>query len=88
MEFCLAWLVPDVDGDGGVSCPGGLGPAGGLHVIGGRADVVSVVARVDPLQTQLGTVLVELVVTLLVPLQEKRENLEIGKLKVLRVVNQ
>ena len=62
--------MSNVDGDGGVACPGGLGAASGLHVVGGRADVVAVVRGVDPLQPQLGSVLVELVVALLVPLRK------------------
>ena len=69
MHFFLAWLVSNIDGDGSVARPGCLGPAGGLHVVGGRADVVAVVAGVDALEAELGTVLVELVVALLVPLQ-------------------
>ena len=68
MHFFLAWLVSNIDGDGGVARPGGLGPTGGLHVVGGRADVVAVVAGVDALEAQFGTILVELVVALLVPL--------------------
>ena len=63
--------MSDVDGDGGVAGPGCLGAAGGLDVVGGRADVVAVVRGRDPLQTQLGTVLVELVVAHLIPLQEE-----------------
>ena len=71
LAIFLAWLVSNVDGDGGVARPGGLSPAGGLHVVGGGADVVAVVARVDALEAELGSVLVELVVALLVPLQDR-----------------
>ena len=70
----LAWLVSNIDGDGCVAGPGCLGPAGGLHVVGGGADVVAVVAGVDALEAELGTVLVELVVALFVPLQVRVTN--------------
>ena len=66
--------MSDIDGDGGVAGPCCLGPAGGLHVVCGRADVVAVVSGVDALEAELGTVLVELVVALFVPLQVRVTN--------------